>query len=203
MNNKSKYNSKAKDSFKTKFNIYLFGKILANDLDSIVPKDFELFELDEEKGLRKSYTTEYYQFEVEHTIAGISINDIYTGFKKWMDSNKELYKELENSYVTDFEKVFAFEEFEQTINDEKCCYCSITKDEIVQLANKHQLYKKNLRGWNMEVERFDSNLEYTQENCAMACYWCNNAKTDEFTKEEFQPIANQIAEVWKARLAQQ
>jgi 5-methylcytosine-specific restriction endonuclease McrA len=54
----------------------------------------------------------------------------------------------------------------------------------------------------MEVERFDSNLEYTKDNCAMACYWCNNAKTDEFTKEEFQPIADQIKLVWETRLAE-
>ncbi|WP_188117205.1 hypothetical protein [Campylobacter concisus] len=36
----------------------------------------------------------------------------------------------------------------------------------------------------------------------MACYWCNNAKTDEFSPEEFKPIAEGIREVWNKRLGE-
>jgi hypothetical protein len=201
MNLRSKYITKAKDSFKTKFNIYLFSKIIAGEIESIGLNDVRAFELGQEKELRDLYTTEYYQFEEEHPINGVMIKDIYSEFKKWMDGNKVVYKEFEADYVSSFEYIFPFEEFKNMLMIEKCCYCKITKDQIGKLGDDMKLHKKNLRGWNLEVERFDSNLEYTQDNCAMACYWCNNAKTDEFTKEEFQPIANQISEVWKARLA--
>ena len=34
----------------------------------------------------------------------------------------------------------------------------------------------------------------------MACYWCNNAKTDEFSPEEFKPIAEGIRKAWNERL---
>jgi len=34
----------------------------------------------------------------------------------------------------------------------------------------------------------------------MSCYWCNNAKTDEFTAEEFAVIGKAIAMVWHDRL---
>jgi hypothetical protein len=34
----------------------------------------------------------------------------------------------------------------------------------------------------------------------MACYWCNNAKTDEFTAEEFEHIGIAIGELFKERL---
>lgn len=35
----------------------------------------------------------------------------------------------------------------------------------------------------------------------MACYWCNNAKTDEFTAEEFKEIGKEIRKIWDVRLA--
>lgn len=203
MNNKSKYNSKAKDSFKTKFNIYLFGKILNGKVDSIDWEDILAFDLGANEKLRAQYTTEYYQYEETELIdKKKSIKEIYQSFKEWKEKNIDEYKRLELLYIESFEKVFLFKEFELTIKSDECCYCEITESEIILLADKNQLFKKNLRGWNMEVERFDSNLEYTKDNCAMACYWCNNAKTDEFTKEEFQPIADQIKLVWETRLAE-
>jgi hypothetical protein len=203
MNNKSKYNSKAKDSFKTKFNIYLFGKILNDKVDSIAWEDISAFDLEANEKLRAQYTTEYYQYEETELIdKKKSIKEIYQSFKEWKEKNIEEYKRLELLYIESFEKVFLFKEFELMIKSDECCYCEVTESKIILLSDKNQLFKKNLRGWNMEVERFDSNLEYTKDNCAMACYWCNNAKTDEFTKEEFQPIADQIKLVWETRLAE-
>jgi len=34
----------------------------------------------------------------------------------------------------------------------------------------------------------------------MVCYWCNNAKTDEFTEEEFSKIGREIRNIWDDRL---
>jgi len=70
----------------------------------------------------------------------------------------------------------------------------------VSLATKRKLFKKNERGWSLEIDRKNSNLEYSKENCVMSCYWCNNAKTDEFTAEEFAVIGKAIAMVWHDRL---
>ena len=33
---------------------------------------------------------------------------------------------------------------------------------------------------------------YNKDNCVLACYWCNNAKTDAFTADEFKPIGKEI-----------
>ena len=60
--------------------------------------------------------------------------------------------------------------------------------------------EKNFRGWNLEIDRLNSNFEYKPDNCAMACYWCNNAKTDEFTEDEFMVIGEAIKNVWRERL---
>jgi hypothetical protein len=34
----------------------------------------------------------------------------------------------------------------------------------------------------------------------MCCYWCNNAKTDEFTPTEFKFIGQMIGNIWNTRL---
>ena len=33
---------------------------------------------------------------------------------------------------------------------------------------------------------------YNKDNCVLACHWCNNAKTDAFTADEFKPIGKEI-----------
>ena len=39
---------------------------------------------------------------------------------------------------------------------------------------------------------------YNYDNCVVACAWCNNAKTDAFTNEEFEKIGIAIGEVIKS-----
>jgi len=63
------------------------------------------------------------------------------------------------------------------------------------------LFKKSERGWNLEIDRKNSNYEYTKDNCVMCCYWCNNAKTDEFTYPEFKEIGLAFKQVWDKRLS--
>jgi hypothetical protein len=64
------------------------------------------------------------------------------------------------------------------------------------LLNKHET-----RGYSFEIDRKEPNLEYSTENCLMSCFWCNNAKTDEFNEKEFKIIAASIEEVWEKRLS--
>jgi Na+-translocating ferredoxin:NAD+ oxidoreductase RNF subunit RnfB len=89
---------------------------------------------------------------------------------------------------------------EKLLDENECHYCHITIDQIKQLAEKHKIYEKTLRGWTLEIDRLNSNFEYTPDNCVMACYWCNNAKTDEFTGKEFREIGKAIRKVWDERL---
>ena len=39
---------------------------------------------------------------------------------------------------------------------------------------------------------------YNPDNCVLACYWCNNAKTDAFTDKEFKPIGDIIGKTIKS-----
>ncbi|WP_170020340.1 hypothetical protein [Campylobacter sp. RM16190] len=86
--------------------------------------------------------------------------------------------------------------------NKKCCYCGITEKQLELLGKKEQLKTKRIttRGYTLEVDRKLPNLEYSDKNCCMACYWCNNAKTDEFSPSEFKEIARGINKVWNERL---
>jgi hypothetical protein len=77
----------------------------------------------------------------------------------------------------------------------------ITIDEINFLIDHGRINKKRLRGYNLEMDRKNSNYEYTPANCVMCCYWCNNAKTDEFDEKEYQLIGDAMRHIWQARLA--
>ena len=44
------------------------------------------------------------------------------------------------------------------------------------------------------------NGEYKIGNIILSCYWCNNAKSDEFSLSEFKEIARGINHTWNKRL---
>ena len=49
------------------------------------------------------------------------------------------------------------------------------------------------------MERKDARGQYSPENCVLACYPCNNAKSDVFSYEEFLVIGLTIGRVKKLR----
>jgi len=86
--------------------------------------------------------------------------------------------------------------------EQKCCYCEITEQEIEQLdlLSNGQLTKRT-RGKHLELDRKIPELSYDLfDNLALACYWCNNAKTDTFTHDEFKIIGKAIKQIWQDRL---
>ena len=42
----------------------------------------------------------------------------------------------------------------------------------------------------------ESENKYSKENCRLACYICNNAKSDFLSAESFEPIARGINKFW-------
>ena len=85
--------------------------------------------------------------------------------------------------------------------NKKCCYCGITEKELEDLLDSKKIETKRGRGRKLELERKEANLSYdVLENIAFACYWCNNAKTDTFTYEEFIEVGIIISKIWRQRL---
>lgn len=87
--------------------------------------------------------------------------------------------------------------------ERKCEYCDITEEEIGRLLIAKKLDTKRIgtRGRSLEYDRKEPNLKYSQlDNIVLCCYWCNNAKTDTFTYDEFKEIGKVIKSVWSERL---
>lgn len=196
----NKYLAKANDSFKTKLNLYLFSKAINNIWYTLNLEDFIQFKIEDD--LVKEYTTIYWQYETDYPITPELANDKMQ--KQIAQKQIELKNEIEKmrlDYINgSFRKQFSLEVYESLLKTETCAYCGITIDEVTELANNQKLFKKNYRGWSLEIDRKDSNKEYYPENCVMSCYWCNNAKTDEFTYEEFKVVGKAIREIWEQRL---
>ena len=99
-----------------------------------------------------------------------------------------------------------FEGFVSWINnqDPTCYYCEIHQSEIDELISQKLIFTKRTttRGRRLELERVLPNESYNNiENLRFCCYWCNNAKSDEFTESEFKEVAQQISAIWKNRLS--
>lgn len=201
------YTQKAKSSFKARFDLLLFERIVhqphrlvdisESDLDEFIIKDHE-------ESLRE-YIHEYWQAESvkDHFINGRSIQDIYLSMNDWLVKNKVLYMSLLSHYVThSFKEVFPEEKFVRMIKEgHECQYCHTSETQIKALIHENQLSKKHItRGWTLEIDRKVPYLEYTESNCVICCYWCNNAKTDEFTYEEFKKIGLVIERIWHDRI---
>ena len=60
--------------------------------------------------------------------------------------------------------------------EKKCCYCGVKEADL--------------------KEYFKSENKYSKDNCRLACYICNNAKSDFLSAESFEPIARGINKFW-------
>lgn len=98
---------------------------------------------------------------------------------------------------TSFEQFKAW--FCQVEYDRGCNYCGTTHERGLELA---QLRQKATRGGKraqrLELDRQDPFQPYDNlQNLRWCCYWCNNAKSNFFSAEEFTPIGKAIGEALK------
>lgn len=118
----------------------------------------------------------------------------------------ETFKTIYEKYVLSSTE---FEEWEKKYKDKDCEYCHISPDEIKTMVEGKQIRTKRSRGYSVYTEGNDNGLEvdkkdpfrlYVPANMVYSCYWCNNAKTDEFIDDEFKPIGEAIRKEWDRRL---
>ena len=109
----------------------------------------------------------------------------------------------------------SFESFYKWNKDQgtnrKCFYCGLSEEkskDYYDYLEKNGIRKKGKKGWvstrglSLEIDRKDNNGQYNKDNCVLACYYCNNAKSDVFKWEEFKKeIGPKIKKVIKARIA--
>lgn len=122
------------------------------------------------------------------------------------------YKEIVSNMKTKFLEVFkdqtSFEEFKKIYHKDddkikrRCYYCGINEAQIEILVNELKIKTKRFyaRGKTMEIDQKKPENGYKKCNIVLACYWCNNAKTDEFDEVEFKKIGEVIGGIWLERL---
>lgn len=126
---------------------------------------------------------------------------------KWWDELKEereILSKLRIVWKNKFDSVITpFEKFQKWYSNsiKECFYCSITQEQLNELYKKDKLHTKRNRGRKLEIERKIPDKPYDDlGNLVFSCYWCNNAKTDTFTAEEFKKVGEEIGKIWQKRL---
>jgi hypothetical protein len=132
------------------------------------------------------------------SVNNINIGALDKAIKTWWVNNapalanyEAIHKQSHLISITAFNALFTPEL--------ACTYCHITQTQFQTLISGGQVHTKRLRprGTTLEIDCRIPELGYTEGNVVLCCHWCNNAKTDEFSASEFQPIADALAQVWR------
>lgn len=204
---KKEYLSIGSRSFQTKLDIYLFTQLIKgtkfHELEIDVQRKFQEFKIDD--NIRKVCEEAWKLDKDDHeATSGLIIKEIDTDIIEWKKINKGslLMNQLRKQYIEDFENVLPVGNFiavyKVNVEDRKCYYCGIAELQIRKLWKEGELYTKRYRGYKMEIDR-ENFHEY--DDIVLSCYYCNNAKSDVFSREEFIPVGKEIWKVWSNRLS--
>jgi len=131
--------------------------------------------LTEESGIARSQFAKWYE------TGGKTLDSIRRANKLFASrTNNNQFDEFKNLGRRRF-----FEWYES--QPKECYYCGIEEYKLEQLFDYDTgiLQTKRGRGRSLELERKDAkNNTYTIENCVLACYLCNNHKSDLISDSE-------------------
>ena len=121
---------------------------------------------------------------------------LFNNFKSEIKRIKSLHQAKKDKMCADWLRVPA--NFYQWYLEQprKCSYCGVSEEQVREYFKKNPS-RGGRRGQNLEIERIVPKDPYSPENCIMACYVCNNAKSDFMSNEDFKPIADGIKKFWK------
>ncbi len=132
----------------------------------------------------------------------LTIGELDKLYTKWYDSHTQELQSLQQHFENNC--FLSIERFVEIYNstERKCHYCNITEEKIRRLKKENKIKTKRFitRGKTLEVDRINPFQPYEEGNLVLCCYWCNNAKTDEFSEEEFKKIGKVMEEIWNERL---
>lgn len=202
---KRKYNDILVRSFNTKLELFLFNRAIhSGKLLGFIPDEFRSFQISDT--VTSLYQQAWQLCEEDKLMEdGLTMQQLDILIENWYEVQIELKEELLRQYKALFiTEYFPYGEFEKLIpsdpKDRICMYCSISDYEVSKLRSRGKIFTKRQRGYMMEVDRIKPNEEYSKDNCVLACYWCNNAKSDEFSLNELsEHIGPSIESVWKER----
>jgi hypothetical protein len=127
----------------------------------------------------------------------LSENDITVNSK-----NNSLFKKLKADFNRRLKNdMNDFESFNEFLNwylelKKECSYCGLSEENsrfiVLNGILKSKRFPENGvlkrgkgRGYYLEVDRKNPKNKYSSENCVLACYFCNNDKSDVFNSNEY------------------
>lgn len=136
------------------------------------------------------------------------LNELKDKFSSYQKLRKYYNKDRAEMFNDPFKLVEWYDDQKQT-----CCYCGIKEEDLIEYFNEQnpQYFVSNekgkkarQRGKVLEIERVvtapKSENVYTLDNTKLACYICNNAKSDFLSAKDFEPIAFGIYNFWKTKV---
>ena len=98
-------------------------------------------------------------------------------------------RKLSNWKFLDFDDFYQWHQGQHIKQNGKCYYCGVEEYKLKELIEGNVLKSKRFgnsgiasnvcnRGKKLEIERIISHMEYSRDNCVLACYFCNNDKSD-------------------------
>lgn len=101
----------------------------------------------------------------------------------------------------------SFESFQEWYDKQEkvCHYCGISECECQEIAmtgiltssrfpQEGKLGRGQARGMWLEVDRRKPKENYSDKNCVLACYFCNNDKSDIFDEQQYMRFKKERAE---------
>lgn len=170
---------------------------LENDIQL---KEFDNFVLDKNKSDKLSSE---YILENQNYGSAYELDKKYKIYSKWFCKSNKYFENFKKNFEDILFPEIIFNEIYYHNEDNKICsYCGISENIIKDLIIAENIFTKSLwnRGRTMEIDRKDPTKGYTKDNIALSCYWCNNAKTDEFCGVEFENLRNGMKTIWNLRI---
>lgn len=143
---------------------------------------------------QKPYSELEQIFKVSRKELQVLVKDFEISNKKTLEQLRR-YRTLWNNKKTllsddfrSFERFYYWYVEQYKIQDHKCYYCGVNEKVVRDAMGKHFSHRKRQnRGKYFELERKGPIDEsYSPENCVLACYFCNNDKSDIFTEEQYR-----------------
>ncbi len=128
--------------------------------------------------------------------------EYYGGLIESIQTVRALHQSIKNRSGEKY-KFNGFRDFYSWyVNEEKvCCYCGTTEKSLETIKSNGWVTKRG-RGSKLEIERVDAiSNDYSVNNCALACYFCNNHKSDVITKDDFSTYFKEPMRLYLERLA--
>lgn len=107
---------------------------------------------------------------------------------KWSKNPKSIYATIKmSSDKRNIDLFMTLEDFTMWYNSQKriCVYCNREESEVIK--------DRNGRFGRLTIDRIDNAKGYTTDNIVLACYRCNDIKSDDISYEKMLEIGRIIS----------